>query len=395
MRQHDQPKLELHRDGNARTNDGGIAAKVRNRRKKHCDRHSGGERQHVHGSKEMPNALHQREKKTQRVKRLSHVVLVEIGIAKKSSSDVMVIKQPGNQGKNWNQGNHSALEAASTAVIATRQDFPKRECKRRDHRSLFAQDGQAKGKLAGPYSVFDIKPDSPKRKCGSHEIGMRQRTLHKKDWVNGSGDGCGYSNASTHESSREQKYICQGKRRKQKHGYPRYGWFPAADSEPQCKICRGKWRMSRIKRGLGNQSVRMREIVSGRNIEAGFVPEEGKPQERRVQQKNDDKDQRVKSPEREFRQFVSSWRDQWLRFSPERALVNLALLRRDIGIKLDFAERAFILAHILLQDGQQCFGLLRTQIDALKILHFDLLRRHRLQAAKNQQKVPYADANLY
>ena len=64
--------------------------------------------------------------------------------------------------------------------------------------------------------------------------------------------------------------------------------------------------MAGIKRGLGDQRVRMREIVSGRNVEAGFIPEEGKPQQRRVQQKNDDKDQGIKPPEREFRQFVSS-----------------------------------------------------------------------------------------
>ena len=58
--------------------------------------------------------------------------------------------------------------------------------------------------------------------------------------------------------------------------------------------------MARIKRGPGDQSVRMHEIVSGGNVETGFVPEKGKAQQRRVQQKNDDKDQRVKSPEREL-----------------------------------------------------------------------------------------------
>src|SRR6476646_5000353 len=141
--------------------------------------------------------------------------------------------------------------------------------------------------------------------------------------------------------------------------------------------------------------MRMGEIVCGWKVEAGFIPEKGKPQQRRVQQKNDDKDQRIKAPEREFRLFVSSWRDQWLRFSQEAALVDLPLLCRDIGIELDFAKRAFILADVLLQDGQQCLGLLRAQVDALKVLHFDLLRCHRLQAAKNQQKVPHADADLY
>ena len=41
-------------------------------------------------------------------------------------------------------------------------------------------------------------------------------------------------------------------------------------------------------------------------------------------------------------------------------LVDLALLRRHAGIKLDFTERAFILADVLLQDGQQRLGLLRA-----------------------------------
>jgi hypothetical protein len=49
----------------------------------------------------------------------------------------------------------------------------------------------------------------------------------------------------------------------------------------------------------------MHEIIRGRNIEAGFIPEEGESQQRRVQQKDDDKDQRVKPPERELFQFVS------------------------------------------------------------------------------------------
>jgi len=50
----------------------------------------------------------------------------------------------------------------------------------------------------------------------------------------------------------------------------------------------------------------MRQIVRGRNVKAGFIPEKGKAQQRRVQQKNDDKDQRIESAEREFRQFASS-----------------------------------------------------------------------------------------
>src|SRR5476649_438352 len=75
-------------------------------------------------------------------------------------------------------------------------------------------------------------------------------------------------------------------------------------------------------------------------------------------------------------------------FYPTSALIDLLLLRGGAGIKLDFSERAFVLTHVLLQDGQQRFGLLRTEIDPLKVLHFDVLLVHRLQASKHQQKVP-------
>jgi hypothetical protein len=75
--------------------------------------------------------------------------------------------------------------------------------------------------------------------------------------------------------------------------------------------------MPRIERGLGDERVRMREVVRSRNVKAGFIPEEGKPQQWRVQQENNDKDQRINAPERELWHFVSFWRGQWLSFSRE------------------------------------------------------------------------------
>ena len=41
-------------------------------------------------------------------------------------------------------------------------------------------------------------------------------------------------------------------------------------------------------------------------------------------------------------------------------LIDLALLRGHGGVKLDFAECAFILVHVLLQNIQQGLGLLRA-----------------------------------
>src|ERR1041385_6953808 len=76
-------------------------------------------------------------------------------------------------------------------------------------------------------------------------------------------------------------------------------------------------------------------------------------------------------------------------------LVDLALLCRDNGVKLDLPKRAFILPDVLLQNCEQSLGLLRAEIDALKVLHLNFLCCHGLQATKNQQKVPHAYADLY
>src|ERR1700739_2173307 len=232
MPQHDQPKLELNWNGNARP----FASGIDNRRKKHCDHSSCSERQHVHGSKEMPDALHQRKQATQRTQRLSHVVLVEIGIAKKAPCGMVMVEQPNQQGKNWDQRNRSALESVSTTVIAMRQDFPKRKCQRRDDGSLFAQDGQTKSKLAWPDAPLNIKSGSPERKSGSRKVGMSQGTLHKEDWIHGCGNSCGNSNASTGEPFRQQKDISQRKCCQKQHRDSRHSGFPSAEHEPQRKV---------------------------------------------------------------------------------------------------------------------------------------------------------------
>src|SRR5215471_7195753 len=65
------------------------------------------------------------------------------------------------------------------------------------------------------------------------------------------------------------------------------------------------------------------------------------------------------------------------------------------GIDLDFAERLFVLNNILFQDGHERLGLLRAQVDALEVLHLDVARALRLNAAKDQQKIPHADTHLH
>ncbi len=65
-------------------------------------------------------------------------------------------------------------------------------------------------------------------------------------------------------------------------------------------------------------------------------------------------------------------------------------------IQLDFSEGVFVLDDILLQDGEQRLGLLRTNVDSLKITDFDLVLALLLKGSKYQEEVPdvhsYLDA---
>src|SRR5579864_2002577 len=68
---------------------------------------------------------------------------------------------------------------------------------------------------------------------------------------------------------------------------------------------------------------------------------------------------------------------------------------RNRGIQLDLPESFLILDDILLQDRYQRLGLLWAQINALEVVDLNVSRGLRLQAAKNQKKIPHAGPYLH
>src|SRR5579864_2938716 len=70
--------------------------------------------------------------------------------------------------------------------------------------------------------------------------------------------------------------------------------------------------------------------------------------------------------------------------------------RRHSGIQFDLAEGALIARDILLQNRHQRLGLLRAQVDALKVSDFHLSFALLLQSTENQKEIPdihsYLDA---
>src|ERR1035438_359446 len=80
---------------------------------------------------------------------------------------------------------------------------------------------------------------------------------------------------------------------------------------------------------------------------------------------------------------------------PPMDLMYGAAHRIHAGIQLDLAEGSLVVHQVLMQDGLECLGLLRTQIDALEIIDFDLGLILLLQGAKNEKKVPDIDPHLH
>ncbi len=67
----------------------------------------------------------------------------------------------------------------------------------------------------------------------------------------------------------------------------------------------------------------------------------------------------------------------------------------DFGIELDFAKRGFVIRHVLVEDRRQRLGLLRTQVNALEVSHFNLIFGLLLHGAEHQKEVPDVDPDLY
>src|SRR5271169_7116334 len=79
---------------------------------------------------------------------------------------------------------------------------------------------------------------------------------------------------------------------------------------------------------------------------------------------------------------------------PPMDLMNGSAHGMHARIQLDLAEGGLVVRQVLLQDGVQRLGLLRAQIDALKIADFDLGFVLLLQGAEHQEEVPDIDPHL-
>ncbi len=64
-------------------------------------------------------------------------------------------------------------------------------------------------------------------------------------------------------------------------------------------------------------------------------------------------------------------------------------------VQFDLTECRFVAGDVLLQKAEQGFGLLRAQIDALKIADFHVSLGLLLQCAEDEKKVPDIDAHLH
>ena len=64
-------------------------------------------------------------------------------------------------------------------------------------------------------------------------------------------------------------------------------------------------------------------------------------------------------------------------------------------VEFDFSEGTLIIRHVLLQNRHQSFGLLRAEIDSLKIVNLDLGLALLLHGPKDQKEIPDIYADLH
>ena len=75
-------------------------------------------------------------------------------------------------------------------------------------------------------------------------------------------------------------------------------------------------------------------------------------------------------------------------------LVNRAVRRREMRFQGKLAEGFLVLVQVVLENLEQRFGLLRTEIDALEIIELHLIRCLLTHRAKHEEEVPHAHPDL-
>lgn len=68
---------------------------------------------------------------------------------------------------------------------------------------------------------------------------------------------------------------------------------------------------------------------------------------------------------------------------------------RHTRVELDFTEGVFVAGDVLLQESQQSLGLLRAEVDALKIANLYLALGLLLESAEGEEEIPDIDAHLH
>src|SRR5215468_6551897 len=140
------------------------------------------------------------------------------------------------------------------------------------------------------------------------------------------------------------------------------------------------------KRRMRDHFAVLKEVVCCRNVVTGFIPEIGKAQQRRMQQKDGCEDQRKNLQSTDARKPHGR--------SSRSHLVHRTTCSCHVGIQLDLAEGLLILRNVLSQNMEQRLGLLWTQVDPLKVGDLNLFGCLLAQSAKCKKKVPDAHAHL-
>ena len=108
-----------------------------------------------------------------------------------------------------------------------------------------------------------------------------------------------------------------------------------------------------------------------------------------------EEEERKESPKQEAGGLFSVRRYGVLVRGRGHALVDGAAALRQFGLERDGAEGLFVLGEVVAQEVEECLGLLRAKVDALKVLDVELLGGVLVHGAKDEGEVPDAHPDLH
>src|SRR5580704_3512463 len=255
---------------------------------------------------DLPQPQRESQNKSQRIQRSRNVIAKKLRIPEDISGPRIVITKPERERQKRNHQRQNATQPCRRIFAnisipelthqPLRRDetqaFPRRQPHRRQNRRFLSQRRQREPHRRRKRTILQISAQSPEREPRRRQIQLCQRTLRKKNGIQRCAQRRRNRDLRLRHALSQPKYSRQRKRRNHQHRRPRHQRRVAHAFPPQRNPGQHQWRMRVRNSGVWNQAPAQQQVARSRNVVPSFVPEIRKLQQRNVQQKNSNKNNR-------------------------------------------------------------------------------------------------------